>query len=77
MTDSAAQWPPVEGDNVRVKDVGLVGTVIKTKGVHEARFRVKILQPTTAADALALKRERAAARAASRWYGLDELEVPS
>lgn len=77
MKHSTSQWPPAEGDSVRVKDVGLVGTVIKTKGVYEARFRVLIPPPTTASDALALKRERAAARSASRWYGLDELESPS
>jgi hypothetical protein len=77
MNSAAMPWPPSEGDSVRVKDAGLVGTVIKTKGVYEARFRVRVLPPTSARDALALKRERAAARAASRWYGLDELESPS
>jgi hypothetical protein len=77
MNSSDSRWPPNEGDSVRVKDAGLVGTVIKTKGVYEARFRVRVSPPETARDALALKRERAAARAASRWYGLDELESPS
>jgi len=77
MKDATSRWPPVEGDSVRVKDAGLVGTVIKTKGVYEARFRVRVLPPTTAGDALALRRARAAARSASRWYGLDELESPS
>ena len=77
MTSPMSQWPPAEGDSVRVKGAGLVGTVIKTKGVYEARFRVRVPQPTTARDAVALKRERAAARLASRWYGLDELESPS
>lgn len=74
MNTTTSTWPPVEGDSVRVKDAGLVGTVIKTKGVYEARFRVRVAPPTTARDAIALKRERAAARAASRWYGLAELE---
>jgi hypothetical protein len=60
-----------------VKDARLIGTVIKTKGVYEARFRVHVLPPTTASDPLTLRRERAAARSASRWYGLDELEAPS
>ena len=43
MTDSNAHWPPSEGDAVRVKAAGLIGTVIKTKGVYEARFRVRVL----------------------------------
>jgi hypothetical protein len=77
MNNPASHWPPTEGDSVLVKDVGLVGTVIKTKGVYEARFRVRVLPPTTGGDAMTLKRDRAAARSASRWYGLDELESPS
>ena len=72
-----ATWPPREGDSVIVKDAGLVGTVIKTKGVHEARFRVLVPPPTEASSPVALKRERAAARSASRWYGLDELASPA
>jgi hypothetical protein len=77
MKKPAAIWPPREGDSVMVKDAGLVGTVIKTKGVHEARFRVLVPPPTEASSAIALKRDRAAARSASRWYGLTELESPS
>ena len=77
MKNPPAPWPPGEGDLVRVKDAGLVGTVIKTKGVHEARFRVLVPPPTEASSPIALKREKAAARSASRWYGLDELELPS
>lgn len=77
MKNLTAPWPPSEGDHVRVKDADLVGTVIKTKGVHEARFRVLIPPPTEASSAIALKRDRAAARSASRWYGLEELELPS
>ena len=77
MKNPTASWPPGEGDRVRVKDAGLVGTVIKTKGVHEARFRILVPPPTEASSAVALKRERAAARSASRWYGLDEIELPS
>jgi hypothetical protein len=77
MKKLAATWPPREGDNVMVKDAGLVGTVIKTKGVYEARFRVLVPLPTEASSPIALKRERAAARLASRWYGLNELESPS
>jgi hypothetical protein len=77
MKKSTAPWPPTEGDSVMVKDAGLVGTVIKTKGVQEARFRVLVPPPTEASSPVALKRERAAARLASRWYGLDELESPS
>jgi hypothetical protein len=77
MKNPTPTWPPREGDSVMVKDAGLVGTVIKTKGVHEARFRVLVPPPTEASSPVALKRERAAARLASRWYGLDELESPS
>ena len=76
MPSSSAPWPPREGDAVRVKEVGLLGTVIKTKGVHEARFRVRVVPPTEGGDASALKRARAAARSASRWYGLDDLAQP-
>jgi hypothetical protein len=60
-----------------VKDAGLVGTVIKTKGVYEARFRVLVPPPTAASSPIALKRGKAAARWASRWYGLDELVLPA
>ena len=67
-------WPPTEGTPTRVKENGLAGTVIQVKGVYERRFRVKIPPPAMAKDAVALKQARAAARRASRWYGLDELE---
>ena len=77
MKKPTAPWPPKEGDSVLVKDAGLVGTVIKTKGVNEARFRVLVPPPTEASSAIALKRDKAAARSASRWYGLNELESPS
>lgn len=77
MKKLTTAWSPREGDRVMVKDAGLVGTVIKTKGVHEARFRVLVPPPTEGRDPIALKREKAAARAASRWYGLDELASPS
>jgi hypothetical protein len=76
MSSSSTPWPPREGDSVRVKEVGLLGTVIKTKGVYEARFRVRVMPPTAGGDASALKRARAAARVASRWYGLDDLAQP-
>ena len=76
MKKPTAPWPPKEGDSVLVKDAGLVGTVIKTKGVHEARFRVLVPPPTEPSSPIAMKREKAAARLASRWYGLDELESP-
>ena len=46
MSSPSAPWPPREGDAVRIKEVGLVGTVIKTKGVYEARFHLKISPPT-------------------------------
>ena len=77
MPHPRSPWSPSEGDAVRLKDGGLIGTVIQTKGVYEARFRVKVPPLTAGRDAGALKRARAAARRASRWYGLDELEPPS
>jgi hypothetical protein len=76
MPDASKPWPPREGDAVQVKGVGLPGTVVKTKGVHEARFKVRVEPATEAGDAAALKRARAAARLASRWYGLDDLGPP-
>lgn len=77
MPRPRSPWSPSEGDAVRLKDSGLVGTVIQTKGVYEARFRVKVPPPTAGGDAGALKRAKAAATRATRWYGLDELEPPS
>ena len=76
MPSSSTPWPPREGDTVRLKEAGLLGTVIKTKGVYEARFRVRVVPPAEGEDAVALKQARAAARLASRWYGLDDLAPP-
>ena len=76
MPSTSTLWPPREGDTVRLKETGLLGTVAKTKGVHEARFKVRVVPPTDGGDAVALKRARAAARLASRWYGLDDLAPP-
>jgi hypothetical protein len=73
MPSASTPWPPREGDPVRLKGTGLLGTVAKTKGVHEARFRVRVEPPTEDREPVALKRARAAARRASRWYGLDDL----
>ena len=77
MQHPGSAWSPNEGDTVRLKRTGLVGTVIQTKGVYEARFRVRVPPPTAGGDAGLQKRARAAARQASRWYGLDDLEPPS
>jgi hypothetical protein len=77
MTHPASSWSPRQSDAVRLKDSGLVGTVVQTKGVYERRFRVHVPQPEDGGDAVSLKRARAAARRASRWYGLDELEPRS
>lgn len=76
MQRSSTRWPPSEGDAVQVTEAGLVGTVVKTKGVYAVRFRVRVPPPAAAGDAATLKRARAAARSASRWYGLDELAPP-
>jgi len=77
MPKTDSRWPPQLGDAARDKDTGLVGTVVKTKGVYEARFRLHVDPPATDGDAAARKRAKAAARTASRWYGLEELEPPS
>jgi hypothetical protein len=76
MRSSPTSWPPNEGDTVLVKEAGFLGTVVKTKGVYEARFKVRVEPPTQGGDAFALKRARAAARLASRWYGLGDLAPP-
>ena len=76
MPSSSTVWSPREGDTVWLKEAGLLGTVIKTKGVYEARFRVRVAPPAEGEDAVALKQARAAARLASRWYGLDDLAPP-
>lgn len=77
MQPLVSPWLPAEGSPARVKENGLVGTVIQVKGVYERRFRIKVPPPVGAKDAATLKRFKAAARRASRWYGLDELESPS
>jgi hypothetical protein len=75
MPASSIPWPPREGETVRLQGTGLLGTVARTKGVYEARFKVRVVPPTEGGDAMALKRARAAARLASRWYGLAELAL--
>jgi hypothetical protein len=77
MKQEATRWPPVVGDVVRIKDSQLRGNVIKTKGVSETRFRLQV--PSQTADGVKLSPGLArAARIASHWYGLDELEpVPT
>jgi hypothetical protein len=77
MQQPTPPWPPQEGTTIRLKGSGLVGTVIQTKGVYERRFRVTARPPDVGGDAVALKRAKATARRASRWYGLDEMEPPS
>jgi hypothetical protein len=69
-------WPPRVGDVARVKENGLLGKVVKTKGVYEARFRLQVL-PVIVGGGKPARGQTLAARIASRWYGLDELERPS
>ena len=71
------RWSPQVGDTVRVKESNVLGTVVKTKGVHELRIRLQVGPTVTDGDVAAGRHARAAARIASRWYGLDELEPPS
>lgn len=77
MQQRTTSWEPVAGDTIRLKESGLIGTVVQIKGVYERRFRVKVPRPAAGGDAAATKRAAAAATRASRWYGLDELESPS
>jgi len=73
MKQQNSPWPPVVGDEVRIKENGFQGAVVKTKGVHEARFRLSVSSKTPDGGSLP-RTEARAARIASRWYGLDELE---
>lgn len=73
MQQENRSWPPAIGDHARIKGSPFAGQVVKTKGVNEPRFRVKV-SGTTAAGAKLPPAEARAARVASRWYGLEELE---
>jgi len=57
-------WTLRVGDVARVKDTGLLGTVVRLKGVREQRFRLAMIPVPGAARS----------RMGDRWYGLDELE---
>jgi hypothetical protein len=74
MSQQDHAWPPSVGTPVRIKRNRLEGTVIKTKGVYEARFRLLVPPPTPAEGRKPNPGEARAAREASRWYGLEELE---
>jgi hypothetical protein len=69
-------WAPKAGDTVRIKESRFDGTVVKAKGVHEPRFRVAVV-PATPDGSRVTTGQAQAARRASRWYGLDELEPAS
>jgi hypothetical protein len=73
MSQQDRPWPPGVGAHVRIKRNHLEGTVIKTKGVYEARFRL-LVPPPPADGRKANPGDARAARQASRWYGLEELE---
>ena len=73
MSQQDHPWPPGVGAQVRIKRTNLEGTVIKTKGVYEARFRLQV-PPPQPEGRKAAPGEARAARIASRWYGLEELE---
>jgi hypothetical protein len=77
MQHPDTEWPPRVGDAARLKGTDIVGAVVRTKGVSAPRFRLKVLPPAAGGDAQARKLLAAAARRASCWYGLDELEPPS
>ena len=73
MSQRDQSWPPSVGTPVRIKRNRLEGTVVKTKGVYEARFRLQVPPPPSSGPKPAPGVARAA-REASRWYGLEELE---
>lgn len=73
MQQVERSWPPVIGDQARIKGSPFAGEVVKTKGVYELRFRLKV-SGTTEGGVKLPRAEARAARVASRWYGLDELE---
>jgi len=76
MQQSQQTWQPEVGDHARIKGSPFAGEVVKTKGVNAPRFRVQV-SATTAEGQKRPPAEARAARVASRWYGLDELESPS
>jgi transcription antitermination factor NusG len=73
MQSKNQPWPPKVGDQVRIKETPFRGVVLKTKGVHEARFQLQVPALTTD-GAKPTPVQARAARIASHWYGLDELE---
>jgi hypothetical protein len=75
MQNESTTWSPNVGDQARIKENGLTGTIVKTKGVYEARFKVEVRSTATGPSQPA-QAERRRARSASRWYGLAELETP-
>lgn len=76
MQQAARPWSPEVGDQARIKGSPFAGEVVKTKGVNAPRFRVQV-SATTVDGAKRTPSEARAARVASRWYGLDELEALS
>ena len=74
MSQENLTWLPTVGTRVRVKRGNLTGTVVKTKGVYEARFRLLVAPPQAEDGQKPPPGSARAARIASRWYGLDELE---
>lgn len=76
MQESNKSWPPEVGDHARIKGSQFAGEIVKTKGVNAPRFRIQI-STTTDDGSKRSPAEARAARVASRWYGLDELESPT
>jgi hypothetical protein len=73
MPQPESIWPPRVGDGAFVKESGLLGTVVRAKGVYQARFQLKV-SPAGKDGSAPTPVQARAARVASRWYGLDELE---
>jgi hypothetical protein len=73
MQQTESIWPPRVGDGAYVKESGLRGTVVRSKGVYQARFQLKVA-PVGKDGSAPTPGQARAARVASRWYGLDELE---
>ena len=77
MPQPDIRWLPRVGDAAHVKGTEIVGTVTRTNGVASPRFRLEVLPPAAGGDLRARRLVAAAARRASRWYGLGELEPPA
>ena len=73
MQHTDTTWPPRLGDATRVKETGLIGTVVRLKGTRTPRFYVETM-PRAANEGATPPGRSTVPRARRLWYGLDELE---